>query len=52
MLETKKRLAVSRTTTEKEQIARKCEYLDGEIDRVVYGLYGLSEEEIKIVEGE
>jgi type II restriction/modification system DNA methylase subunit YeeA len=26
--------------------------LEREIDRLVYGLYGLTEEEIKIVEGE
>jgi len=31
---------------------RKCERIDKEIDQLVYKLYGLTEEEIKIVEGE
>jgi len=30
---------------------RKCERLDKEIDQLVYALYELTEEEIKIVEG-
>jgi len=30
---------------------RKCERLDKEIDQLVYQLYNLTEEEIKIVEG-
>ena len=34
-----------------EQPQRKCDYLDAEIDRLVYQLYGLTEEEIAIVEG-
>jgi adenine-specific DNA-methyltransferase len=37
--------------SEKEQLQRKCDYLDGEIDRLVYAIYGLTAEEIKIVEG-
>ena len=32
-------------------LARQIESTDGAIDRLVYGLYGLSEEEVKIVEG-
>jgi hypothetical protein len=32
-------------------ISRQIEATDREIDRLVYELYGLSEEEIKIVEG-
>ncbi len=35
---------------EKESLAREIESTDGMIDRLVYELYGLSEEEIKIVE--
>ncbi len=35
----------------REQLQRKCDYIDGEIDRLVYELYGLTAEEIKIVEG-
>jgi len=35
----------------KNYLASKCEQLDKEIDQLVYQLYGLTEEEIKIVEG-
>jgi hypothetical protein len=40
--------------TPQEQETLKCEILatDTEIDRVVYELYGLTEEEIKIVESQ
>jgi restriction endonuclease TaqI-like protein len=51
MLETKKRLAATGRESEREQLERKCDHLDHEIDRLVYELYGLTEEEIKIVEG-
>jgi adenine-specific DNA-methyltransferase len=51
MLATKKQLATAQRDSEKEQLHRKCDYLDGEIDRLVYELYGLTSEEIKIVEG-
>jgi len=51
MLETKKRLAEAKRDSEREIIQRKCDYLDSEIDRLVYELYGLSEEEVKVVEG-
>jgi hypothetical protein len=47
----KKQLAASQRDSEKEQLQRKCDYIDGEIDRLVYELYGLTAEEIKIVEG-
>ncbi len=51
MLATKKQAAVARSDSEREQFQRKCDYLDGEIDKLVYTLYGLTAEEIKIVEG-
>jgi hypothetical protein len=51
MLATKKQLAATQRDSEREQFQRKCDYLDGEIDRLVYELYGLTAEEIKIVEG-
>jgi hypothetical protein len=35
----------------KEHLAREIESTDGAIDRLVYELYGLTEEEIRIVEG-
>jgi len=33
-------------------LARQIESTDAAIDRLVYELYGLTEEEVKIVEGE
>ena len=51
MLDAKKRLASATSGTDRERHQKKCEYLDGEIDKLVYALYGLTEEEIKIVEG-
>ena len=51
MLELHRRLPSARTPREKEILQRQVESTDGEIDRLVYGLYGLTEEEIKIVEG-
>jgi hypothetical protein len=41
----------ARTPQEKEMTQREIESTDGQIDRLVYELYGLTEEEIKIVEG-
>lgn len=40
-----------RTPQEQEMVKREIESTDQEIDRLVYELYGLSEEEIGIVEG-
>ena len=39
-----------RTPQEQDMVKREIESTDGRIDRLVYELYGLSEEEIKIVE--
>jgi len=36
---------------EKEMIQRPVQATDGQIDRLAYELYGLTKEEIKIVEG-
>ena len=52
MLELHKRLASAKTPQEKEMLARQIESTDGAIDRLVYELYGLTEDEIRIVEGE
>jgi hypothetical protein len=41
----------NKTESDKSYLNRKCERLDKEIDQLVYQLYGLTEEEIKIVEG-
>ena len=51
MLEAKKQLQQAKTEGDKSYLNRKCERLDKEIDQLVYQLYGLTEEEIKIVEG-
>jgi len=37
---------------EQEQLQREIDATDAQIDRLVYDLYGLTEEEVKIVEGE
>jgi len=43
--------AVVRSPQDKERVKREIEpAADGRIDRLVYELYGLSEEEIRIVE--
>ncbi len=52
MLALHKQLAAARTPNEEAVLRRQVEAVDGQIDRLVYELYGLSEEEIKIVEGE
>ena len=52
MLELHKRQASAKTPQEKDMLARQIESTDGAIDRLVYELYGLTEEEVKIVEGE
>ena len=51
MLEAKKQLQQAKTEGDKNYLNRKCERLDKEIDQLVYQLYDLTEEEIKIVEG-
>jgi hypothetical protein len=45
------RLPKARTEHERTALARQIEHTDAEIDRLVYALYGLSEEEIALVEG-
>ncbi|MDM7920373.1 MAG: hypothetical protein QUS12_14585 [Methanosarcina sp.] len=50
MLELNKKLDNSRLGIEKEMIQRRIEATDAEINRLVYQLYNLTEEEIKIVE--
>jgi hypothetical protein len=51
MLEMHKQLAGTRTPQEKTSLERQIAATDTQIDRVVYDLYGLTEDEIKIVEG-
>ena len=51
ILAAKKQLQQATTEGDKNYLNRKCEILDKQIDELVYNLYGLTEEEIKIVEG-
>ena len=51
MLEMHKKLAAARTPQEKTAFERQIAATDTQIDRLVYDLYGLTKDEIKIVEG-
>jgi len=50
MLELQKQSAVVRSPLDKERVGREIESTDKAIDRLVYELYGLSEDEIAVVE--
>jgi len=50
MLDAKKQLQIAKTDRDKTYYERRCSDLDSAIDSEVYKLYGLTEEEIKIVE--
>ena len=49
-MEAKKQLAKAKTNKDKTYYENKCAFLDRQIDRLVYQLYGLTEEEVQIVE--
>ncbi len=51
MLELNKKLQDAKLDHEKTLLSRQVEAADGAIDKLVYELYGLTEEEIAIVEG-
>ncbi|OHB75328.1 MAG: hypothetical protein A2Z34_06685 [Planctomycetes bacterium RBG_16_59_8] len=51
MLGTKRQLAVAKTDKDKGYYEVRCSDIDSQIDRLVYELYGLTDEEIRIVEG-
>ena len=51
MLEAKELLAKAKTDKDKTYYENKCAALDLQIDRIVYELYGLTPEEIAVVEG-
>ncbi|MFB3897256.1 MAG: Eco57I restriction-modification methylase domain-containing protein, partial [bacterium] len=51
MLTLHKQLASTKTPDERTALQRHIDATDSQIDRLVYELYGLTEEEIKIVEG-
>jgi hypothetical protein len=50
MLSAKKQLVQAKTDKEKTYYEKKCAALDRQIDRLVYNLYGLTEEEIAVAE--
>jgi hypothetical protein len=52
MLELQKKYHDARMEQDKELYERQIKILDAQIDRLVYELYGLTEEEVKVVEGE
>ena len=51
MLELNLRLSKAKAPDEQVRLERELEATDAQIDRLVYELYGLTEEEIRIVEG-
>jgi type II restriction/modification system DNA methylase subunit YeeA len=51
MLEAKKQLAGAQSDKDKDFYENKCAGLDRQIDALVYELYGLTDAEVKIVEG-
>jgi len=50
MLDLHKRLSEAKTPTDRDRLQRQIDATDHDIDRLVYDIYGLTEEEIKIVE--
>jgi hypothetical protein len=52
MLALHRQLASAKSDTQRGAIQRQIEATDAEIDRLVYDLYGLTKEEIAIVEKE
>jgi len=50
MLDLHKRLAAAKTPPDRTALQRQIVATDRQIDRLVYELYGLTEEEIRIVE--
>jgi hypothetical protein len=50
MLDLNKKLHSARTPSEKEMLQRQIDATDQQIDKLVYELYGLTDEEIRIVE--
>ena len=51
MLSLHKHLAAAKSESQKTVVQRQIDATDAEIDRLVYDLYGLTAEEIAIVEG-
>ena len=52
MLETQGRLQQALSDEDKKLLEQRAAIIDRQIDNAVYKLYGLTEDEVKIVEGE
>lgn len=52
MLTLHRQLAAAKSASQKDMVQRQIEATDVEVDRLVYDLYGLTAEEVAIVEGE
>jgi len=52
MLQLNKDLQAATLPEQKEQLQSRIKYTDKQIDKLVYQLYDLTDDEIKIVEGE
>jgi len=50
MLELHKRLVAAKTAHDKTNLQRQIDATDTQIDKLVYELYGLTDDEIKVVE--
>jgi hypothetical protein len=51
MLDLNKQLPKAKTPHESEALQRQVAFTDRQIDELVYELYGLSKDEIRVVEG-
>ena len=51
MVSAQKELNAVTNDSDKKLLQQKCDLLDKQIDKLVYELYGLTDDEIKIVEG-
>ena len=51
MLDLNRRIAAAKAPHEKEVLAGMIDATDRQIDRLVYELYGLTEDEVAVVEG-
>ena len=51
MLSLQRELAAAQTPAEKTRLQRQVDATDAQIDALVYALYGLTEEEVGVVEG-
>ncbi|HPQ54656.1 MAG TPA: restriction endonuclease subunit R, partial [Spirochaetota bacterium] len=51
MLEAQRQLQSAKSDADRTVLRQKIDAIDSQIDRLVYGLYGLTDEEVRIVEG-